>query len=191
VWLRLRLLLPLLPLVLAEVGQKAGRRGLRETLAAALIQLLALPPLRLHSVELHGAAAAAAAAAEAEAGVSLEQRMVHIVQALLCGVWPAWLPAAQRPAAPLAAPSADALLRLQAEADAAALPAHVRHALAGVLGSPGRAAVELASAAPLSREAALADPWLLLEDASGAGADAADPAKASALLAGAARVRRL
>ena len=190
VWLRLRLLLPLLPLVLAEVGQKAGRRGLRETLAAALIQLLALPSLHARSTELHGAAADAARAAEAEAGESLVQRMVSVIQALLAGVWPAWLPAAQRPAVPLSATSADALLRLQAEADALPLPADVRHSLAGVLGSASRAAVELASAAPLSVEASLADPWLLLEEASGAADATAEPPKASALLAGAARVRR-
>ena len=190
VWLRLRLLLPLLPLVLAEVGQKAGRRGLRETLAAALIQLLALPPLHVRVAELHGAAADAARAAEAESGESIVQRMVNVIQALLAGVWPAWLPAAQRPAVPLSATSADALLRLQAEADALPLPADVRHALSGVLGSASRAAVELASAAPLSVEASLADPWLLLEEAPGAADAAAEPPKASALLAGAARVRR-
>ena len=190
VWLRLRLLLPLLPLVLAEVGQKAGRRGLRETLAAALIQLLALPPLHIRSAELRGAAADAARAAEAEAGESLVQRMVNVIQALLAGVWPAWLPAAQRPAVPLSATSADALLRLQAEADVLPLPAEARHALAGVLGSAARAAVELASAAPLSVEESLADPWLLLEEASGAADAAAEPPRASALLAGAVRVRR-
>ena len=191
VWLRLRLLLPLLPLVLAEVGQKAGRRGLRETLAAALMQLLALPPLHVRAAELHGAAAAAARAAEGEAGEPLAQRMVHVIEALLAGVWPAWLPASQRPAAPLSATSADALLRLQAEADALPLPADARHALAGVLGSAARTAVELAAVAPLSTAAALADPWLLMEDASAGAADAAsEPPKASALLAGAVRVRR-
>jgi hypothetical protein len=192
VWLRLRLLLPLLPLVLAEVGQKAGRRGLRETLAAALLQLLALPPLHARAAELHGAAAAAARAAEAEAGEPLAQRMVHVIEALLAGVWPAWLPASQRPAAPLSATSADALLRLQAEAEALPLPADARHALAGVLGSAARTAVELAAVAPLSTAAAaLADPWLLMEDASAGAADAAaEPPKASALLAGAVRVRR-
>jgi hypothetical protein len=73
VWLRLRLLLPLLPIVIGE-GQKVGRRCLRETLAAALVHLLALPALRTAPEELDGVHAAAACAAEADAGESLVHR---------------------------------------------------------------------------------------------------------------------
>jgi hypothetical protein len=73
VWLRLRLLLPLLPIVIGE-GQKVGRRCLRETLAAALVHLLALPALRAAPYDLDGKHAAAACAAEADAGESLVHR---------------------------------------------------------------------------------------------------------------------
>jgi hypothetical protein len=188
VWLRLRLLLPLLPLV---VGQKNGRRCLRETLAAALLHLLALPALRAPPDELAGPHAAAARAAQAEAGESLATRMLHVLHVLLAPVWPAWLPEAQRPSAALAAVSADALLRLQAAADALPLPPDLRARMALLLGSASRAhaAAELAPAAPLCEdEAEQADPWLL--GVAGQDGGSADPHRACALLAGAARVRR-
>lgn len=75
VWLRLRLLLPLLPIVVAEV-QKVGRRCLRDTLAPALLRILVLPAVQVQVAELRGAHAASARAAAADAGEELAQRCV-------------------------------------------------------------------------------------------------------------------
>jgi hypothetical protein len=122
--------------------------------------------------------------------------IMQVLQALLCGAWPAWLPDAARPSAPLAAFSADALSRLHADAAALPLPQPLRAALATLLGATGRgpaaaaaaATAELAPCAPLSAAApAPCDPWMLLEGGCGA---AAEPPRALALLAGAVRVPR-
>lgn len=102
VWLRLALLLPLLPLVYKHRTADASN-SLRAQLLRALLRLLAVPAVRADaavqaaaeaaaapSCGASWAATAAAAAAEA-AGEPLPQRLLHLLQALLVGGWASWM----------------------------------------------------------------------------------------------------
>ena len=97
VWLRLAVLLPLLPVVYAD-REPDGARNLRARLAAALLRILASPLVHAPPAGLPGGAgqegggqAAAAAAAAAAAGESLFERLLSVLHALLGGAWAAWL----------------------------------------------------------------------------------------------------
>ena len=101
VWLRLALLLPLLPLVYKHRTADASN-SLRGQLLRALLRLLAVPAVRADAAQAaaeevavagcaaSGPAAAAAAAAEA-AGEPLPQRLLHLLRALLVGGWASWM----------------------------------------------------------------------------------------------------
>ncbi len=97
VWLRLAVLLPLLPVVYAD-REPDGARNLRARLAAALLRILASPLVHAPPAGPPGGAgqegdgqAAAAAAAAAAAGESLFERLLSVLHALLGGAWAAWL----------------------------------------------------------------------------------------------------
>ncbi|PRW59457.1 mediator of RNA polymerase II transcription subunit 12 isoform X1 [Chlorella sorokiniana] len=101
VWLRLVLLLPLLPLVYKHRTADASG-SLRGQLLRALLRLLAVPAVRANAAQAAAEeaasagpavcrpAAAAAAAAEA-AGEPLLQRLLHLLRALLVGGWASWM----------------------------------------------------------------------------------------------------
>lgn len=97
-WLRLALLLPLLPLVYKHRSADAGA-GLRGQLLRALLRLLASPAVRTDAAAAlagsdgtdSGRAAATAAAAAAAAGEALPQRLLHLLRALLVGGWASWM----------------------------------------------------------------------------------------------------
>lgn len=97
VWVRLALLLPLLPLVYKHRAADASN-SLRGQLLRALLRLLAAPAVRADAARARAAAAAgvghveAAAAAAAEmAGEPLPQRLLHLLRALLVGGWASWM----------------------------------------------------------------------------------------------------
>lgn len=102
VWLRLSLLLPLLPLVYKHRTTADASASLRGQLLRALLRLLAVPAVRADAAQaaaeeagsagptVGGPAAAAAAAAEA-AGEPLPQRLLHLLRALLVGGWASWM----------------------------------------------------------------------------------------------------
>lgn len=111
-WLRLAVLLPLLPVVYADREPDAAR-NLRARLATALLRILIAPAVRgtpggapdetldpTLGLGLPGAAAAAGAAADAAtaaaaaaraAGESLFERLAAVQHALLGGTWASWL----------------------------------------------------------------------------------------------------
>lgn len=97
-WLRLALLLPLLPLVYKHRSADAGG-GLRGQLLRALLRLLASPAVCADAAAaaadcagtVSGRAAATAAAAAAAAGEPLPQRLLHLLRALLVGGWASWM----------------------------------------------------------------------------------------------------
>ena len=101
VWMRLAVLLPLLPVVYAD-REPDQARNLRARLAAALLRILASPHTRAPpfaepdqapraGAARPTAAAAAAAAAAERAGESLFARLLSVLHALLGGTWAAWL----------------------------------------------------------------------------------------------------
>mgnify|MGYP001810561043 CR=1 FL=1 len=92
-WLRLALLLPLLPLVYKHRAADASG-GLRGQLVRALLRLLATPAAQADAAAASGAdgqAAATAAAAAAAAGEPLPQRLLQLLRALLVGGWASWM----------------------------------------------------------------------------------------------------
>lgn len=97
-WLRLALLLPLLPLVYKHRSADGGG-GLRGQLLHALLRLLASPAVRTDAAAaaaagagtVSGHATATAAAAAAAAGEPLPQRLLHLLRALLVGGWASWM----------------------------------------------------------------------------------------------------
>lgn len=94
VWLRLALLLPLLPLVYKHRGAGDASSSLRGQLLRALVRLLAVPAVRASTVAAGaaaGPAASAAAAAADAAGEPLPQRLLHLLRALLVGGWASWM----------------------------------------------------------------------------------------------------
>ncbi|KAF8057641.1 hypothetical protein HT031_005990 [Scenedesmus sp. PABB004] len=95
VWLRLRLLLPLLPTVRAD-READPRKNLRACLAAALPHLLVSTYLRAQPAPGRGDVAAAAAAAAADAGHPLFQRVLLMLSAVLSGDWAGWLRGANK-----------------------------------------------------------------------------------------------
>jgi hypothetical protein len=116
VWLRLRLLLPLLPTVRAD-REPDSKKNLRVCLAQTLPHLLVSPYVRgeAAAATASGDAAAAvgaddlplaAAAAAAEAGHSLFDRLLLMLSALLSGEWAGWLRGANRKLRQVAVPAA-------------------------------------------------------------------------------------
>jgi hypothetical protein len=97
VWLRLAVLMPLLPIVRANRDQE-GARNLRGRACTVLAQLMTCSQLAgsfLEPSEAGGAgdgvAPAAATAAMQLAGQSLMQRLQAVLAALSGGAWPGWL----------------------------------------------------------------------------------------------------
>ncbi|KAL4854931.1 hypothetical protein ACK3TF_004402 [Chlorella vulgaris] len=98
VWMRLSLLLPLLPLIYKHRAADSGG-GLRGQLLLALLRLLAAPAINADAslavadapANQPAAAVAAAAAAAAAAGEPLSQRLLHLLRALLVGGWASWM----------------------------------------------------------------------------------------------------
>ncbi|KAL4458306.1 hypothetical protein ABPG75_013171 [Micractinium tetrahymenae] len=149
IWLRLAMLLPLLPLVYKHRSADASG-GLRGQLLRALLRLLAAPGVHADAAAaaagsvgtVGGRVAATAAAAAAAAGEPLPQRLLHLLRALVVGGWASWMrleggklrdvPAYEHSRQLAAEASALPLLpRLQA-AVAATLPLSQQQGLAGV-----------------------------------------------------------
>ncbi|KAL4423112.1 hypothetical protein ABPG77_004795 [Micractinium sp. CCAP 211/92] len=203
-WLRLALLLPLLPLVYKHRSADAGA-GLRGQLLRALLRLLASPAVRADAAAaLAGSdgtdssrAAATAAAAAAAAGEPLPQRLLHLLRALLVGGWASWMRLEGGKLRDV--PAYEHSRQLAAEASALPLPPRLQAAVAAALPLPQQQGLAMAatcrsagssaavacagahavgqprSASSSAGDQLSLDPWLLLEGGTAAGTAADGP----------------
>jgi hypothetical protein len=170
VWLRLRLLLPLLPTVRAD-RERDSKKNLRVCLAQTLPHLLVSPYLLGNPATAAAGSSAAddmalvAAAAAAEAGHPLFDRLLLMLSALLSGDWAGWLRGSNSKLRQVAVPAAlaaacraeiEGALQLPQAADATWMQQQLVVATSGALAhAANTAAADCASGSDLHAVEAL------------------------------------
>lgn len=150
VWMRLQVLLPLLPVVYSD-REPDPKKNLRDVLSVALVQLLGSPAARADPwLGSQDPSASAATAAATAAGDSLFSRLLAVLHGLLGGQWATWLSRYSKDKL-RDVPPFENTAQLSQAVSGVRLPPHLAHRLLSSLPLPSAPSLSIPSAAPPPR----------------------------------------